>query len=162
MARASQVIFSLSSVFLCLHPLLELGVRVVGRNKALPQDHEDSTPRTHARGMVVWQNGNSRCPRGSQCPICLCPTMEKVQPCLYQGGSKIQCPEFLLHSKAQSFGAHSLSRALVAARPAWSGALGKREHANAWGKCVTGCGGGERERECERVCKHVFVLLGSY
>ena len=56
--------------------------------------------------VVVYSDGNRTCPLGFQCPISVCPALEKVQPRPQQGQNKTQGPEFLLHIKAPSFGVH--------------------------------------------------------
>ena len=69
-------------------------------------------------GRMVYSGG--RLPLGFQFPVSLHPAMEKVQPCPQQGPNKSWCPEFLLHIKVWSFGAHVVCQgAPVAARPLW-------------------------------------------
>ena len=55
---------------------------------------------------MVFLCGHKNCLLGFLCPKSLCLTMENVLLCPQQVQDKNQSPEFLLHIKFQSFGAH--------------------------------------------------------
>ena len=79
---------------------------VAGGNQALPQDHERSTPRTHAwrswcgkRFIQVELEAVPRLPM-SHLPLShhgISPALSSARP------GRSQCPESLLHIKAESF-----------------------------------------------------------
>ena len=85
---------------------------LVRGDQALPRDREESPRRTYARETVVWQNGlfSGNLPLSLQWPLSLHLAMEKAQPCPQQGRDKSQSLEFLLHIRAQSFGACTVCR----------------------------------------------------
>ena len=70
----------------------------------------ESIPKPHAWEIVVWQmvHLGRNMPLGFQSPSSLHPTMEKVRLWPQQGRNKSQCPESLLHIRAECFRAHAV------------------------------------------------------
>lgn len=80
-----------------IKPLFNLIIGyVAGGNEALPLDHKENIPRTHAKQTVVWKDLFKKAAPapGFQCSISVPITIKKVQ----QGQNKGQCLEFLFHN----------------------------------------------------------------
>ena len=59
---------------------------------AVLQEKQSRRPQEKMRCGKIYSGGNRRLPL---CPIFICPAIEQVQPCLWEGQNKGQCLAFL-------------------------------------------------------------------
>ena len=103
----------------------------------------------------MWQDGSLvwKVAPGFQCPVSLCPAMEKSDHVISKAKTKASVQSFCISLKLSPLKPMPSAAAQVVARSAWSHVPKQETTQNAWDECVTErvrASLGGREKETER------------